>query len=293
MTNSNINIDIKSDSTLKINIDKEELNLDKTLNCGQAFRWNKDSSNNWVGVVDNTIWVLKQYNNYIDTNIEKDSLNKLIYYFNLDMNYTNEISHINLNSDAFVRKAYEVGKGIHILRQDLLETIVTFLMSQFNSMKNIRNIVNNLCKTHGNKLTTNWNGDTYIEYSFPTLEILQKLDISDFEDLSMGFRAKYMYELCQKLVKEDTLLEKIKTSDYKKSIILLKSITGIGDKVANCISLFSLHHIEAFPIDLHINRIIQREYNGNIQLNKYNNIAGIIQQYMYHYEAFNKNKKII
>ena len=137
-------IDNNTNTIIINDITRDELDLDKTLNCGQAFRWNKDSKNNWIGVVDKEIWILRQYENCIVTNIKSSNKEKLIYYFNLDMNYTDEISKLDL--DAYAKRAYECGKGIHILRQDLFETMVTFLMSQFNSMHNIRLIVEKLSK---------------------------------------------------------------------------------------------------------------------------------------------------
>lgn len=102
-----------------------------------------------------------------------------------------------------------------------------------------------------------------------------------------------MFNLCQKLNKDKNFLEQIKEYEYKKALSQLKLLSGIGNKVANCICLFSLHHIQAFPIDIHIERLIEREYDGDIDISKYGNIAGVIQQYMYYYEAFEnkKNKK--
>lgn len=244
-------IEIK-DKYITINIDTQELNLDKTLNCGQAFRWNKDKNNNWIGVIGNKIWILKQHNNYIETNICEEDKEILINYFNLDMNYNKEIEKLNL--DDFALKAYEIGKGIHILRQDLFETMVTFLMSSCNTMQNIRNILNKLCKAYGNQLKTNWKDESFVAYEFPTLKQLSNISEDEFRQLNMGFRAKYLVEMIKELNKDTTLLSKIYQSTYRDSINILIYFPGIGKKVANCISLFALHHIEAFPIDVHIKK---------------------------------------
>lgn len=278
-------IDNNTNNIIINDITRDELDLDKTLNCGQAFRWNKDSKNNWIGVVDKEIWILRQYENYIVTNIKSSNKEKLIYYFNLDMSYTNEISKLDL--DAYAKKAYEYGKGIHILRQDLFETMVTFLMSQFNSMRNIRNIINKLSMKYGKKIEVECEQRNIEQYTFPSLETLVKCSISDFRACSVGLRDKYLYNLCHKLYNTDTL-DLLQGASYNNAMNILKQFDGIGNKVANCICLFALHHIQAFPIDTHIKRIIQEEYNGNINIEKYKNMAGIIQQYMYYYRALLK-----
>lgn len=277
-------IDNTTNNIIINDVTRDELDLDKTLNCGQAFRWNKDSKNNWIGVVDKEIWILRQYENYIVTNIKSSNKDKLIYYFNLDMNYTDEISKLDL--DDYAKRAYECGKGIHILRQDLFETMVTFLMSQFSSMHNIRLIVEKLSTRYGDKLIENWSDDEIVRYTFPTLEQLSKCSYDDFMNCSIGLRTNYLISMINYLNGNYNILNYLKNCNYNNAIFALKKFDGIGDKVANCIALFSLHHVEAFPIDVHIKRIINEEYSGSIDISRYGQYAGIIQQYMYYYRAF-------
>lgn len=273
-----------------LNVD--EFNVDKTLDCGQAFRWKKSSLGNnfWYGAIGDEIVTIshQKFQNGEDgivTNISLDNIDKFMQYFNLDMNYSKEIRKLTL--DSYALKCYEYGKGIHILRQDLFETLVTFLMSQFNNMHNIRLIVNRLAERYGNKIETDWRGEHLIAYSFPTPEKLAECNVDDFKECRIGLRSQYLYDMCQFIMNNKYYLQSIRESNYQDSIIKLKIFNGIGDKVANCVALFSLHHIEAFPIDVHINRIIEDEYNGDIDLTQYGNIAGIIQQYMFYYKAFN------
>ena len=282
-----------------INVTKDELNLDKTLDSGQAFRWQKNSEGYWVGVVKDIqkgkskLCILKQYDSYISTNLSEAEAELLIYYFNLDMSYTDEIEKLNLSEkDEFAYKAYQRGKGIHILRQDYFETMVTFLMSTCNTMGNIRNIVNKLSELYGEKLEEEYNGKSYAEYTFPTLKRLRDVSIKELEACKMGFRARYLAEMCQRLSKDSTILERLHQgmdggmTKYAEAIMILTEFKGIGEKVANCISLFAGHHLCAFPVDTHIRQLIDTEYRGNINLNNYGKIAGIVQQYMYYYKAF-------
>ena len=282
-------VDKYKDTTRIIGISTEELDLDKTLRCGQAFRWNKTQRDYWYGTIGKKLVILKQ-GRFIDgeygiaTNLDIDDTKELIYYLDLDTDYTSEISKLNL--DDYAKKAYEYGKGIHILRQDLFETMVTFLMSQCNSMHNIKLIVDKLSEKYGDKVCGKLINEEIEYYTFPTLERLAECSYDDFMKCSIGFRSKYLVSMLNSIKNNYSILNNLKNCDYNNAMNILTSYDGIGDKVANCISLFGLHHVEAFPIDTHIKRIIQSEYNGNIDIARYGQIAGVIQQYMYYYSAF-------
>lgn len=283
---------LKDGQYIKIdNITKNELDLDKTLDCGQAFRWRKDSDGCWVGMIKNNLCILKQHENYIETNITEDKKDEFINYFNIDMCYEDEIGKLDL--DTYARKTYEFSKGIHILRQPYFEATVTFLMSSCNTMRNIRNIVNSLSEKFGEQVETEYKGKKYVDYAFPTLENLNKASLFDLQLCKMGFRADYLKSLCERL-SENNILEQLEkyvngdTGKYRMTIKTLRMFKGIGDKVANCIALFAGHHLCAFPIDTHMQQIIDTEYGGKIDLSKYKEYSGIIQQYMFYYKAFTK-----
>ena len=276
---------------LQINITRDELDLDKTLDCGQVFRWHKNDYDEWVGLIGETLCILKQYDTHISTNLSDKDKDLVINYFNLDMCYTDVVASLDL--DDFAKTAYEYSRGIHILRQPYFETMVTFLMSSCNTMKNIRNIVNKLSTAYGKKLTCIYNGREYVEFAFPNLETLSKLSIEDFRHSKAGFRANYLYYLCQSLLDDPKLLEILESqvnggvSELKTSGKILKQFVGIGDKVMNCILLFAGHNLTSFPIDTHIRQIIDTYYNKSIDLTRYKEYSGLIQQYMFYYKAFN------
>ncbi len=282
-------VDKYKDITRIVGISTDELNLDKTLRCGQAFRWNKTQNDSWYGTIGQKLVILRQ-GRFIDgeygiaTNLDVCDVKELIYYLDLDTDYTSEVSKLDL--DIYAKKAYGHGKGIHILRQDLFETMVTFLMSQCNSMHNIKLIVDKLSEKYGNKVHEKWFTEDIEYYTFPTLEKLGECSYDDFMKCSIGFRSKYLVSMLNSIKDNYSVLNYLKNCNYDNAMNILTSYDGIGEKVANCISLFGLHHVEAFPIDTHIRKIIQSEYNGNIDIARYGQIAGIIQQYMYYYSAF-------
>jgi N-glycosylase/DNA lyase len=75
--------------------------------------------------------------------------------------------------------------------------------------------------------------------------------------------------------------------DYDSAYDTLIRFTGIGPKVANCICLFGLHHIEAFPIDTHVKQLLEKYYPDGFPYKYYEGMAGIIQQYLFYYELKN------
>lgn len=281
-------VDINEKAVIE-KITKDELNLDKTFNCGQTFRWQKHPKGIWYCAVNNQIVTLKQEEHRILTNINIKDKDWLVKYLNLDMDYAKEMSKINLEKDDYLRSAYEAGKGIHILRQDLYEMIITFIISQMNSMRNIRSCVDKICTQYGEQISVEIHELGEItSYTFPEPKILASTTESELRKCKVGFRDRYIIEISEFVYNIGTFLPDLKEADYNTAIKMLKNFNGIGDKVANCICLFALHHIEAFPIDTHIKQIINNYYNGHIDISKYGNIAGIVQQYMFYYKALCK-----
>ena len=270
-------------------VSKDELDLDKTLDSGQAFRWNKKNGY-WYGVIRNKLCILKQHENCIETNIPLEERDILVDYFNLDMNYTNTIAKLDL--DSYAMECYNRAKGIHILRQDYFETMVTFLMSSNNTMVRIRSIINQLCELYGTKVESEFHSINFKGYVFPTIDTLSMVSEEEFTKIGMGYRAEYLVSMIDRLSKCNYILDNLNSKvngdekDRIDSVWVLNSFKGIGPKVSNCISLFAGHHLSAFPIDTHIGKIIKREYKGSLDLKRFGDIAGIIQQYMYYNEAF-------
>ena len=56
---------------------------------------------------------------------------------------------------------------------------------------------------------------------------------------------------------------------------------GVGEKVAECICLFALHHLEAFPVDTHISQALERHYRRGFPRRRYKGILGVMQQYIF------------
>lgn len=269
-------------------ISRSLLDLDKTLNCGQCFRWRKLPDDTWVGTIDNKIFMAKHKEidgkPCIITTANTDEWENILHkYFDLDTDYESELTIPS--DDDFANKAYEFGKGIRILRQNKWESLISFIISQRNNIPKIMSTINKLCMAFGEKLEIEVLGKKYTDYTFPSAEVLSKLDISDLDGIGLGYRDEYILLAARTIVNKQIDLDKLadsKVTGYQAVDELLE-LRGVGPKVANCVALFGLHKLDMFPIDIWIQRIIDTYYNGALNYTMYGKLAGLVQQYMFYY----------
>lgn len=203
--------------------------------------------------------------------------------------------------DDYLSRAAAFGSGIRILNQDLWEMIITFIISQQKTIPAIRALVEALSEKYGTRYKIPPTVSGYY-YAFPTPEELNRASLDDLLALKLGYRAKYIKRTCEDVCSGKMDLDRLMKLNYADSMEVLLSCYGIGVKVANCICLFGLHHIGAFPVDTWIKKILLREYapkshcTGHVpetrlcealieeNFSKYPGFAGVLQQYIFFYE---------
>ena len=203
-------------------------------------------------------------------------------YFDLDRDYGKVKREID-GQDTYLKEAAEKGWGIRILRQDLWEMIVSFLISQQNHIPRIRRCIRNICERYGEKKTAP-NGVVY--YGFPSPQALSQASEEELRACNLGYRSKYVRKSAEQVIQKDVDLAEIKKMDYQEAKQELLKLYGVGEKVADCICLFALHHLEAFPVDTHIRQALEKHYPQGFPDSRYPGIQGILQQYIFYYELF-------
>lgn len=193
-------------------------------------------------------------------------------YFDLNNHY----KKYGMVRDGFLKSVEQCARGIRILHRDLWEVIVSFILSQRQNIPNIRKMIYRLCQAKGKRLF----GDLC---SFPTAVDLADVTLDGFRQLGFGYRAEYIHNLV-KICNAYSSYDAFKSAFY--DVKQLMRINGVGPKVANCIDLYGLHNLEAFPIDVHIQRILDREYPNGFDMNLRD--KGVYQMFMFYYEL---NKK--
>ena len=266
------------------------------FDCGQCFRWNKQDDGSYTGVFkENVLNVKKENNEVIFTGICNGNIEEVVTdYFDLNRDYEKikkQLSKIDKN----VSNSIKYGEGIRILNQDLWETIISFIISANNNIPRIKGIIERLSKKYGNEIK--WNGTTY--YTFPTPEQLKDVTVQEYRELGLGFRDIRLYEtthmILDKKVDLDKLQDEPDTMEVREQLLTL---SGVGPKVADCILLFStLKRFEVFPIDVWVRRVMNELYIKKedetkvnkkqiekIAQQKFGNLAGIAQQYLFYWK---------
>lgn len=222
-------------------------------------------------------------------------------YFDLPTDYKAMIAAIN-PKDSYLTSAARYGSGIRILRQDPWEMIITFIISQQKTIPAIQKLVAALCSRYGAPLEPPLHMDLpLVFHAFPTPEQLNQASLEDLLELKLGYRAKYIKRICEDACSGALDLERLNDMNYSAAMAYLQSFYGIGEKVANCICLFGLHHIEAFPVDTWIKKILLSEYSPDCRgikkipqtrvcefliekyFSRYKGYAGVMQQYIFFY----------
>ena len=209
------------------------------------------------------------------------------HYFDLENDYRKYIEGIDKN-DKYLLEAAAYGSGIHILRQDLWEMIISFIISQQNNIRRIRNIIQLLSERYGKKCIAE---DNTVYYTFPEPEVLSEVSEEELRNCNLGYRSKYIVKTAKSIVEKEVDLEKIGKMNYIEARKELMKLYGVGGKVADCICLFALHHLEAFPIDTHIKQVLDTNYKQGFPFEKYKGYEGVIQQYIFYFHYSSMGKK--
>ncbi|MGN0466081.1 MAG: DNA-3-methyladenine glycosylase family protein [Lachnospiraceae bacterium] len=257
-------------------------NLKQICNSGQCFRMieRKDRENSFFIIANNRYLELSQEGEKIYFSCSAEEFLFWEEYFDLNTNYKAYLDQID-PSDIYLVEAAKLASGMHILKQDLWEIIISFLISQQNNITRIRRCIQNICQQYGEKLTAE-NGTIY--YSFPTATALSQATEEELRACNLGYRAKYVLKTAKDIASGDFSLEKLKKMNYEDAKKELLKLYGVGVKVADCICLYALHHLEAFPVDTHIKQALNAHYINGFPMERYSGIQGVMQQYIFYWE---------
>lgn len=268
---------IVKDKKIEI-LDSSQFNPKHILECGQIFSYKIISNDEFIVFSgDKVAKILKNDSVWV---IESENLDYFINFFDLNTDY-NQIK-TNLNDNNFLSKAINFGYGIRILKQDLLETVISFVISANNNIGRIRKSLFYIREGLGDKC-----GEYF---TFPSLQKLKQCDENFFINAGLGYRSKQMVKLLTQI--DEGLLNQKRNLDTKSLRQWLMSLSGIGGKVADCILLFGYARKDVFPVDTWIEKVYNeyfddnknREQIRNILVEKYKNLSGYAQQYLFYFK---------
>ena len=252
-----------------------ELDIEKTFECGQCFRWNADEKGVYRGVAMGAAARVWKDGESVYIASDGGDWQK---YFDLVTDY-GAISRGFLGISTYMDACVSFGAGIRILRQDRWEALCSFIISQCNNIPRIKGIVERLCESFGE--CRSFEGQEY--YTFPTAERLAALSPEELAPLRCGYRADYIIAAARAVAEGKLDLDALAQTDCTASLKALKNLYGVGTKVADCANLFGLGHTEAFPVDVWMKRALKENFPPDFDPGVFGKYAGLAQQYIFYY----------
>lgn len=272
------------------------INVENSINSGQVFLWKKNNTD-WYGINGQDILKItnsgniKSYQNVkTDFFRKKDNIDEIIK---------------SISKDSITKKAIKQYLGLRILKQDPFQCLISFIVSSNSNIQKIKSSLENISKKFGDRIEFE-NQEFFL---FPEPKKLANATINEIKMCGVGYRARFIKEAAKMTVQKEVDFENLKKSNYQNAKEEICQIPGIGNKVADCILLFSLNKLEAFPLDRWIIRILEKYYSDKFQLetktitkkqyeilhekivNHFGPFAGYAQQFLFKMERENYQKK--
>lgn len=261
------------------------LDLDNTICCGQIFRYEKLEDDSYIVILKDRVVKLKYIDNklYIDSNNMDNIENVIREYLDLDRDYISIIENIK-ECDDVLGKYLDKSIGLKMIKQDPIECIVSYIISQNNSVRNIKNSLDLISYKFGDKVIF-LNKEYYL---FPSIDKLSKISLEEFRECKVGFRDRYLVDIISDIVENRLNVNYIFEMNSEDSLRYLMSFRGIGMKVASCILLFAYGKYDVYPIDTWVKKYMDVNYGikderkiKDFCKEKYGKYSGLAIQYMF------------
>ena len=276
--------------------DKFSINIDNSINSGQVFLWEKNGTN-WYGINGQDILKINK------NGVIKSILNSKTNFFRKNDNMQEIIRSIS--KDETVKKSVKQYEGLRIFKQDPFQCMISFIISSNSNIQKIKNSLEKISKKFGKKVKIQ-NKEFFL---FPKPEKLANASIEEIKKCGVGYRAPFIKQASKMIVLKKINFKYLEKCDYEEAKKNICVIPGVGNKVADCILLFSLNKLEAFPLDTWMIKILEKYYSNQFNIetktitkkqyqilhekivNYFGPYCGYAQQFLFKMERENYNKK--
>lgn len=250
--------------------------LGHTLDSGQVFRWSRQGEW-WYGVVRGKAVRVRQ--DGAELTAEGASEDFLRHYFRFDDDLP--AIYRDIARDEHIASVIERFHGLRLIRQDIWECSASYILASYSNVPRIKKMIESLCRAYGREIEEG-------VHAFPTPEEILEGE-ADIACCRLGYRADWIRQYAGMVYSGEFDLYELATKDYAGAVEYLKRVRGVGDKVADCIALFSLDHLEACPVDVRIARAMREIYGVTGSYRKvasyarchFGRYAGYAQEYLY------------
>ena len=267
-----------------ISLHGQGIDLDATLSSGQSFSWQREEGGwrGWIGGQPCRVWMAGDFLCATGENLEAPMVAR---YFGLDLPLPEIFA--SFPDDPWLARARAFAPGLRILRQEPWETLCNFICSSLKQIVQIEQINRDLRRAFGE-------GGAENTYAFPKASRLAQAEEAELRACRLGFRARHLFVAARQVASGEVSLDHIATLPTDEAREELRRIRGVGVKVANCILLFAYGRMEAFPIDVWVERVLRRLYfkdRPRVKAERlrlfaeehFGNYRGYAQQFLFHW----------
>ncbi|WP_067958143.1 DNA glycosylase [Nitrosopumilus sp. Nsub] len=232
---------------------KFTIDIDNSINSGQVFLWQK-SKNYWYGIDGQNILKINQKGKIQSMQNMKTSF----------LRKNDDIEKIikSVSRDKTIKKAVKKYEGLRIFNQDPFQCMISFIISSNSNIQKIKSSLEKISRKFGKKVVI----EDQEFFLFPKPEKIAKASISEIKTCGVGYRAPFIKEAAKMVTEKKINFEYLKNSNYDETKRNLRLIPGVGNKVADCIMLFSLNKLDAFPLDTWMIKILEKYYSKEFQI---------------------------
>ena len=276
---------------IKINV--KNLNLKDTITCGQIFRF-EENNDSYIVILKDRVVRLKYENNilYVSSNDETNLEQVIRKYLDLDRDYES-INKKLIYKNNELEDIINYSSGLKMIQQEPYETLISYIISANNRVSMISKVVDNISKKYGKKVMF----ENCEYYLFPNNKEMKDCTKEILRSLKTGFRDEYIYEVVNKINRDEFNLDSINNLSTKDALEYLMKNKGIGEKVASCILLFAYSRFDVFPIDTWVKKYMKEKYDitdiSKIKKffnEQYGEYCGLVIQYIFNYNRNIKEK---
>jgi len=230
---------------------EQPFDLDRTLSCGQAFRWEK-ADGWWQGVAEGRAVRIRQDADRLtfegaDAGFVRD-------YFRLDQDLPAILASID--RDPIINAAIQECRGLRLVRQQPWECLVSYICATNTNIPAVKRRVALMAERYGKPI----DGPFGATYAFPEPEALAEVTCADLWDCKLGYRTDYVSCAAAFVAEHPDWAERVAVLPFEEARQALIQFRGIGPKAADCVLLFAFGFFEAFPVDVWIHRIMAETY---------------------------------
>jgi len=278
--------------------------LQSTVESGQSYLWDRPDGRMYdeTGVHGGDAWyeTVARVDGDLDVVRVRQDEDRLVWESSTDaeallrdrLRLDDDLPAIRaaVPDDDVIEQAFDAAWGMRLVRDPAFPCLISFICSAQMRVARIHGMQRSLERAFGD--TVEFDGETY--HAFPTPERLADATEEDLRDLGLGYRAPYVRDTARMVADGEAHPEEALGLDYEDARESLTRFVGVGDKVADCVLLFSLGYLEAVPLDTWIRTTIEEYYpdcdRGNyaetsraIRAALGGEYAGYTQTYVFHY----------